>query len=109
MDAPARLVDAAIKQPEAQALKHDDAVPPVTPYPNPVEGSSLLKELSEWFGSYMYMEQFRLDTVALWVVVTWFREEIDRFVPILTVISPTSGCGKSNLLTLLAARGESRG
>ncbi len=72
----------------------------VTPCSEPVDGNRLLGDLTDWLLEYVYIEEHEAHAVALWAVLTWFREEV-HFAPLLTVLSPTQRCGKTNLFDML--------
>jgi hypothetical protein len=70
------------------------------PSPYQVEGDALLDDLAAWFSKYVYMPPGAPDALAGWTVLTWFVNEV-YFAPLLTILSPTKGCGKTLLLDLL--------
>src|SRR5215469_12412722 len=81
---------------QGQPLKPDD----IMPWPDPIEGDRAASSLSITFQKYMRMSQAQADVCALWVLLSW---TIDKFsyAPRLCITSPTKGCGKTTLLTLL--------
>jgi putative DNA primase/helicase len=77
------------------------ALPEALPWPNPIEGDRIAEVLKATFKRYIRMSESEADVCALWVLLSWV---IDRFskAPRLAITSPTKGCGKTTLLTLLS-------
>ncbi len=72
------------------------------PWPDAVDGSSLLGELSQTFTKYAVLPEGAADAVALWVMHT-YTHSAARVSPILTLTSPDKRCGKTTFLSLIAA------
>jgi len=72
------------------------------PWPDVVEGGELLDRLAAVTSDHMVLPDGAAKTVALWVM---FAHAHDAFgiSPLLAITSPTLGCGKTTLLTLLGA------
>ena len=83
---------------QGQPLKPDD----IMPWPDPIEGDRVASSLSIKFQKYVRMSQTQADVCAFWVLLSW---TIDKFshAPRLCITSPTKGCGKTTLLTVLWA------
>jgi putative DNA primase/helicase len=81
---------------QGQPLKPDD----IMPWPDPIEGDRAASSLSIAFQKYMRISRAQADVCAFWVLLSW---TIDKFshAPRLCITSPTKGCGKTTLLTLL--------
>ena len=101
------LVNAALpkggrEKGEAKEL-HGQAIALTDPEPweSVVEGSSLVEEVAALIRSLIYLPAAAVDAIAVWVLATHCVEHL-YFAPILTVWSPTKGCGKSTLFDLLA-------
>jgi len=102
--APARLVDAALSGGESDepAPKQGRRITlqDPEPSPGPVDGAELLDDLAGWIGSYLHFPRAAAWACALWVMATWFVEEL-YFAPPLIAQSPTKRAGKTLLLDLL--------
>lgn len=70
------------------------------PWPEPVDGATLLNELRDAVASYVVMPPGAAETVALWVIQT---HALDSFgiSPRLAITSPEKGCGKTTLLDVV--------
>lgn len=102
---PVQMTDAALVKPPAAAPDRDDhqghaAWDDPEPWPSPVSGHDLLGEVIEWLGQYVDAPESSLAATSLWSITTWFVSQV-YFAPILAVLSPTKGSGKSLLLDLL--------
>jgi hypothetical protein len=77
------------------------ALPEVMPWPDPIEGDRVAEALKATIKRYIRMSDAEADVCALWVLLSW---AIDKFskAPRLAITSPTKGCGKTTLLTLLS-------
>jgi putative DNA primase/helicase len=71
------------------------------PWSEPIEGDRIASTLTATFKRYIRMSDAEADLCALWVLLSW---SIDKFskAPRLAITSPTKGCGKTTLLTLLS-------
>src|SRR5262249_41244357 len=72
----------------------------VEPWPQPVDGDALLKELQAHFKRYIVLPPQAGVALALWVLHTWVFECFD-ITPYLCISSPTRRCGKTLLMTML--------
>jgi putative DNA primase/helicase len=81
---------------QGRPLKPDDIIP----WPDPIEGDRAALSLSIAFQKYMRISRAQAGVCAFWVLLSW---TIDKFshAPRLCITSPTKGCGKTTLLTLL--------
>jgi putative DNA primase/helicase len=72
----------------------------ILPWPDPIVGDRISSSLSVAFQKYVRMSHAQADVCAFWVLLSW---TIDKFsyAPRLCITSPTKGCGKTTLLTLL--------
>jgi putative DNA primase/helicase len=77
------------------------ALPEVMPWPDPIDGDRVAEALKATIKRYIRMSDAEADVCALWVLLSW---AIDKFskAPRLAITSPTKGCGKTTLLTLLS-------
>jgi hypothetical protein len=75
-------------------------LPDILPWPDPMEGDHVASALGATFKRYIRMSDAQADLCALWVLLTW---TLDKFsiAPRLCVTSPTKGCGKTTLLSLI--------
>ncbi|MHB8481618.1 MAG: bifunctional DNA primase/polymerase [Nitrospiria bacterium] len=87
-----------IKKPEEK--KTAVAFPEVEPWDVPVDGEELLDEISKWIEKYIFLSSGDSCLIAAWVMATWLADSF-RIAPILSILSPTKGSGKTSLLDLL--------
>lgn len=88
---------------DAKKAKKPPPVPPAPePWPEPVNGESVLDELARILKQYLSLPQGAAEAIALWVVFTYSFEAAE-VSPRLALTSPTPGCGKTMALTLLAS------
>ena len=78
---------------------------PITkPCDAPVNGDELLTELENTFKRYVVLPDHASTALALWTVATYLPytpEGKVKYAPRIMIISPTRGCGKSLLLSVL--------
>ena len=79
---------------------HAIALTDPEPWEGEVDGSSVVEEVAVLIESLIYLPPPAVDAIAAWVLATHCVEHL-YFAPILTVWSPTKGCGKSTLFDLL--------
>ena len=72
------------------------------PWPEAVDGSALLDELVAVIRSYIIMPESFAHAAVLWIVMTYMLDYVP-FAVRLIAKSPTRECGKTRLLTVLAA------
>jgi hypothetical protein len=73
------------------------------PWPDPVDGESLLNEIKALLNLIIIMDEDSLNAVTLWTLLTCLSDTdaIDTLA-LLVVLSPTKRCGKTRLLTALS-------
>ena len=81
---------------------HAINLPGPTPWPEPVNGATLLDGIVNATRRYMILDAGATDTFALWAVGTHAYNAFMIF-PRLGITSPTKRCGKTTLLDILAA------
>lgn len=74
--------------------------PEVVPWPEPIDPASLFDEIHDTILRYVVMEPEQAVTVTLWIVLTWFVDEVE-VLPLLIFNAPEKACGKSQGLTLV--------
>lgn len=74
--------------------------PVVEPWPEPVDGASLVRELSDTLRQYVVCEPETADAAALWITFTWFIDVV-HVAPIANITAPLPNCGKSTLLDFM--------
>ncbi len=74
--------------------------PVPTPWPEPVDGATLLAEIADFVSTYVHLPTPAASTVALWIVITWLHDQLD-LSPFLHLTSATRRCGKSALIEVL--------
>jgi hypothetical protein len=102
--APAQLVDAALTFPSSlPAMGNGRAVDfaEPEPWPEPVEGCTLLGELIATFTRFVALPRFGDVAAALWTVHAHALAAA-AVSPLLALTSPEKRCGKTTLLSLLA-------
>jgi len=72
------------------------------PWPEPVDGAVLAEEIASLLAFYVVLEEAARWAVVLWIIFTYVIDAVD-VAPRLLVTSPVKACGKTRLLTLLAA------
>jgi hypothetical protein len=72
------------------------------PWPDPVDGASLLDEIAEIYRRYVVLPSGGPETLALWGAFTYALEAFD-VAPLLVVTSPTMQCGKTTTLEIASA------
>jgi hypothetical protein len=77
------------------------SLPEVMPWPDPIEGDRVAETLRATFKRYIRMSDPEADVCALWVLLSWLIDKFSK-APRLAITSPTKGCGKTTLLTLLS-------
>lgn len=77
------------------------ALPEIMPWPEPIEGDRVAEVLKATFKRYIRMSDAEAEVCALWVLFSWVIDKFSK-APRLAITSPTKGCGKTTLLTLLS-------
>jgi hypothetical protein len=77
-------------------------LPPVQPWPDPVDGKGLLDTIASVTRSYVVMSKWAGDAVALFVVHT-YAFQLRDVTTYIGIESPQKRCGKSTLLNVLSA------
>jgi putative DNA primase/helicase len=104
--APARLVDAALPRSERGVPENSASDSNVIilsdsePWPEPVDGATLLFDLAGTFRAYLVITDQESRTLALWTLHTYVLDAFTN-TPRLQITSPTKQCGKSRLLEIL--------
>jgi hypothetical protein len=73
------------------------------PWPDPVDGESLLHEVSALINRLIIMDKDSLVAVVLWILLTYLADTdaIDTLA-LLVFLSPTKRCGETKLLTTVS-------
>lgn len=96
-----RLIDAEQKRSRpAEDVDNSGLVGDVEPWPETVDLSRLLGELVEVIKRFIVCENETAIAATLWVVLTWFIDEID-IAPLANISAAEMRCGKSQLLFLM--------
>ena len=72
---------------------HALAWPEPEPWPEPVDGQTLLTEIAALIRTYVVLPAALADTVALWILTTWLHSELE-ISTFLNITSATKRCGK---------------
>jgi putative DNA primase/helicase len=86
----------------SKSSDESEAFPPVEPYPQPVDGEHVAKEIENVLNRYMVLPEHSPPAITLWIMFSYVYDEFDC-CPILAAISPEKRCGKTSLLSLLTA------
>ena len=99
------ILDEVVKQKRTQLAKEAeeeaDIQGEVEPWPDPVDGGQLLKDLVEALQTHVILEEQAAIAVALWIMHA-HAHDAANISPILAIISPEKRCGKTTLLSLLS-------
>lgn len=71
----------------------------VEPWPQPVNGATLLDDLSATVRRFVVCERHTADAAALWLAFTWCIDAV-TVAPIANITAPLPNCGKSTMLDL---------
>lgn len=84
------------------SAREDDGglFPTIEPWPEPVDGAALVRELADTLRQYVVCEPETADAAALWIVFTWFIDQV-HVAPIANITAPLPNCGKSTLLEFM--------
>ena len=74
----------------------------VEPWPEPVDGDSLLRDLIRRIRRHVVISDEGVLTVGLWVIMSWVHDEVATHSPILNINSVEPESGKSTLMGLIA-------
>ena len=74
--------------------------PEPEPWPEPVAGATLLTEIANLIRTYVFVPAPVVDTVALWIVMTWLHANLE-ISPFLNITSATKRCGKTLLMDVI--------
>ena len=77
------------------------ALPPVVPWPEPVDGAELLQEIRLKITRHVVLPKWAPETTTLWVPHT-FAFQYRDITTYLGIESPEHRCGKSTLVTILS-------
>lgn len=81
-------------------LKDLRILPPPLPWPHPLNGAGLMASLLAALHKHIDLPENDARLIALWIVHT-YTVSASRFNPLLVIVSPDFGCGKSTLFALL--------
>jgi putative DNA primase/helicase len=74
----------------------------VDPWPEPVDGDSLLRDIIKRIRRHVVCSQEQALTAALWIMFAWVHDEAATHSPILCVTSAEPNSGKTTLLGLIS-------
>jgi hypothetical protein len=89
---------------EGQVSGLEELFPEVEPWPDPVDGASLLDEIASTIQRYVIADPPTIHATTLWIAFTWFIDVVD-VAPIANITAPEKRCGKTVLLTILGKLG----
>jgi hypothetical protein len=74
----------------------------VEPWPEPVDGDSLLRDIIRRFQRHVIISDDNALTVALWLMMSWVHDSVAVHSPILNINSAEPESGKSTTMGLLS-------
>lgn len=90
----------------AKMSKENKLIRPATiPYTKTVNAADLIVELESVFKRYVVLPEHAETALSLWTLASYLPYKADgkiKYAPRVMIISPTRGCGKSVLLSLLS-------
>jgi putative DNA primase/helicase len=105
-ESPAKLIDAALPRTgmneSAPGAGSDLLVDSPEPWPDPVDGASLVSDIEAAITAHAMLPEGAAVTMSLWIVHTYCLSAA-AITPRLAVVSPTKRCGKTTVLKLLGA------
>ena len=93
------VLDKAVEGLRPAPPENDELFPEITPWPEPVDGGTLLNELVKTIQRFVICSMEATRAAALWIVLTWFTDVIS-IAPLAVITAPEKQCGKSTLLRL---------
>lgn len=93
---------------EVKALREAATVAPLyghwvtEPWPEPVDGGSLLRDIIRRFQRHVIITDDNALTIALWLMMSWVHDDIATHSPILNINSAEPESGKSAIMGLLS-------
>ena len=93
---------------EVKARREDAQTAPLyghwvtEPWPEPVEGDLLLRDIIRRFQLHVVITEDNALTIALWIMMSWVHDEIATHSPILNINSAEPESGKSTIMGLLS-------
>ena len=96
-------IDAAIK-----ALQEEEEIAPlyehwnVTPWPEPVDGDRLLRDIINYIERHVICSPEAALTTSLWTIHAWVHDEVAVYSPLLVITSAERECGKSTLMGVIS-------
>src|SRR5206468_3740485 len=88
---------------ETRRMRSQSALnlPPEVPWPEPVDGRTLLDELRDFLRRVVVLPMWAAEILALWIVHT-YAFELRQVATYIGIESPKRRCGKTTLMTLLS-------
>jgi hypothetical protein len=99
---PVKAVDEWLKVKAAERAVSAIVFPIHEPWPEPVEGGTLVANLEEYFTRFAHATPESILAAALWTLWTWVYDLFD-IAPLLVLTSPTKRCGKTTMLKLIGS------
>ena len=104
ISAPARLVDAILKEPRSEGGNgqgQEILFADPEPWADPVDGNQLAREIGALFERFVILPKGGATALSLWALHT-HAFEATRTAPILALLSPERRCGKTVTLGILS-------
>lgn len=80
----------------------DELFPEIEPWPHPVDGAGLLRELVATVKRFCVLPEHSAELMGFWVMHAWAHDAAS-ISPILSFVSPTKRCGKTTALSVIGA------
>jgi putative DNA primase/helicase len=89
-----------VKQ-EQEATRSGEVVIEDEPWPEPVDGEGLIREIVDRFNRHIVLPVGAATVMAAWVMLTYCYDSF-RVLPILGLVSPQKRCGKTTAMEVLS-------
>lgn len=98
-----KTLDTLVKAARNEVSSNQDSIlfADIDPCEEPVEPAELLDGIVSFIQTYIVLSIEQANAVALWIVFTWFIDDVD-IAPLLLINAPEKSCGKSQLLDLVS-------
>ena len=98
----AATLDGIVSNARKELQEQQSMIVDVEPWPESVDGGSLLTEIVGVFNRYIITPQHAPEAAALWLLNTYVHDA-SYHSPMVLITSPEKRCGKSTMLSLLYA------
>lgn len=96
------VLDKEVDKLRKQESNYDEKFPEVEPWPQTVNASELLDEITKQIERFIVCAPETANTSALWIAFTWIIDFV-QVAPIAFITAPEMQCGKSQLLSVIGS------